>query len=130
MRRTERMRLVLAIVGVLVILAVIWLRAVRKLTVDLTAMWGLLGVFLVLAGMITPLSDWIRECIAGTGQAAAVFGTVCILAGFQFSLVLSRLVMKNQDLAIEVSLLKQENEKILAEFKENIRNREKQDEED
>lgn len=124
------MRLALAMAGILVILAAICFRAVKKLTVDLTAMWGLLGIFLVLAGMITPLSDWVREWIAGTGRAAAVFGTVCILAGFQFSLVLSRLAMKNQDLAIEVALLKQENERILAEFKKNIRNREKQDEED
>lgn len=124
------MRLVLAFVGILVILLAIWLRAVKKLTVDFTAMWGLLGVFLVLTGIIAPLSEGIKECFAGAGQAVAVLGAVCILAGFQFSLVLSRLTMKNQDLAIEVSLLKQENERILAEFKENIRNREKQDEED
>lgn len=123
------MRLALAFVGILVILLAIWLRAVKKLTVDFTAMWGLLGVFLVLTGMIAPLSEGIKECFAGAGQAVAVLGAVCILAGFQFSLVLSRLTMKNQDLAIEVSLLKQENERILTELEQRFHS-EKREEED
>lgn len=123
------MRFALAFVGILVILLAIWLRAAKKLTVDFTAMWGLLGVFLVLTGMIAPLSEGIKECFAGAGQAVAVLGAVCILAGFQFSLVLSRLTMKNQDLAIEVSLLKQENERILTELEQGFHS-EKREEED
>lgn len=105
------MRLALVIMGILAILAALWLRAAKKLTVDLTVMWGSLGILFVLTGAITPLSALIRECFAGAGQEAAVLGIVCLAVVLQFSLVLSRLTLKNQDLAIEVSLLKQENKK-------------------
>ena len=124
------MRLALAVMGILIILASLWFRAVRKLTVDFTVMWGILGILLLLAGIITPLSVWIRECFAGAGRAAAVFGMVCLAAGAQFSLTLSRLTVKNQELAIEVSLLKQENARILTELEKDIRSKTKQDHEE
>lgn len=107
----------LVIVGSLVILAALWFRAVRKMTVDFTAMWGIFGILLTLAGAIAPLSDWISQCFSGMGPAMAVLGFVCLLTGFQFSLVLSHMMAKTQDLAIEVSLLKKENERILEELK-------------
>lgn len=119
-------RLGLVIAGCLVLLAALWFRAVKKMTVDLTAMWGILGIMLVLSGAIAPLSDWISECFSGMGPAMAVLGFICLLTGFQFSLVLSHQMARNQDLAIEVSLLKRENERILDELEMLMKKAEKQ----
>ncbi len=51
-------------------------------------------------------------------MALFIVGAVCLWGGFQFSLLLSRLAMKNHELAMQVSLLLQENERIMRQLEE------------
>lgn len=105
-------------VGILTIFATFWFHSIKKMSVNFAVVWELLGGILIVIGAVPVLSAWTRLISAGTGLALFVLGTVCFLGGFQFSLLVSQLTMKNQELAMQVSLLNQENERILYELEE------------
>lgn len=109
-------------VGIVIILAGFWFHSIKRMTVNFSVVWEFLGLILVLIGAIPALSAWTKLISAGTGFALFCLGTICLMGGFQFSLLVSQLTMKNQELAIQVSLLNQENERILFELEE-IHNR-------
>lgn len=90
-----------------------WYHSVRKMTVNLAVIWEILGVILVVIGNVPVFSSWTHLISMGTGLGLFIVGTVCLWGGFQFSLLVSRLSMKNQELSIQVSLLIQENEKLI-----------------
>lgn len=100
-------------VGIFIMTSSFWYHSVRKLTVNLAVVWEILGAILIAAGIFPALSSWTHHISKGTGLVLFVVGAVCLWGGFQFSLLLSRLAMKNQELAMQVSLLIQENEKII-----------------
>lgn len=93
-----------------------WYHSVRKMTVNLAVVWEILGVILIVIGSVPVLSSWTHLISMGTGLGLFIVGAVCLWGGFQFSLLVSRLAMKNQELAIQVSLLIQENEKLIQQF--------------
>lgn len=109
---SEMIKYGLITVGVFVMLSSFWYHSVRKLTVNLAVVWEILGVILILVGTVPALSSWTHLISIGTGMGLFIVGAVCLWGGFQFSLLVSRLAMKNQELAIQVSLLIQENEKL------------------
>lgn len=99
--------------GIFIMTSSFWYHSVRKLTVNLAVVWEILGAILIVTGIFPALSSWTHHISRGTGLVLFVVGAVCLWGGFQFSLLLSRLAMKNQELAMQVSLLIQENEKIM-----------------
>lgn len=88
------------------------------MTVNLAVVWEILGAILIAIGSVPVLSSWTHLISMGTGLGLFIVGAVCLWGGFQFSLLVSRLAMKNQELAIQVSLLIQENEKLIQQFEE------------
>lgn len=102
--------------GVFMMIFSFWYHSVRKLTVNLAVIWEIFSVILIAIGVFPVLSSWIYHISTGTGLVLFFVGIVCIWGGFQFSLLVSRLAMKNQELAMQVSLLNQENEGILQEL--------------
>lgn len=108
----------MVIVGGLTILASFWFHSIKRLTVNFAVVWEFLGVILIVIGAVPVLSAWTRLISAGTGLALFCLGTVCLMGGFQFSLLVSQLTMKTQELAMQVSLLNQENERIMYELEE------------
>lgn len=106
------------IAGIVVILAALWFGAEKKLTVDLVAVWGIFGIILISAGAVSPFGEWIRNMIWRPETGRFIFCIVLLIAGFFASVRFSELKMKNQELAIRVSLLLQENERILSETNE------------
>lgn len=105
-------------VGAFVMFSSFWYHSVRKLTVNLAVVWEILGVILIAIGSIPILSSWTHLISLGTGVGLFTVGAVCVWGGFQFSLLVSRLAMKNQELAIQVSLLNQENKKLIQQLEE------------
>ncbi len=101
---------------VLSILLMIWsflAYARHKMTENFGMIWGVAALCLLVAGIV----------LLNAGQKpAVVFGVIIFLGGvlvlslFGFSLAISILIMKNQELAMHVSLLNQENESILQEL--------------
>lgn len=98
--------------GIIILLSAIWLRAVRKMTTDLTAFWGIVGI--VLAALSTVISRFgrIAALEAGQKRGLLLLGIMILTGGVVASLYFSCRIMKNQELAIQRSLSLQENEQI------------------
>jgi len=117
--------------GIFIMISGLWYHSVRKLTVNLAVVWEILGIILIATGIFPILSSWTYHISTGTGLALFFVGAACLWGGFQFSLLVSRLAMKNRELAMQISLLLQEDEKIMRlleeledsmrEYKENSR---------
>lgn len=115
------------VAGIFIMISSFWFHSVRKLTVNLAVVWEILGVILIAAGIIPILSSWTYRISTGTELALCFVGAACLCGGFQLSLLVSRLAMKNQELAMQISLLIQENEKmmcLLEEFEDKMRKNE------
>lgn len=104
--------------GIFIMISSFWYHSVRRLTVNLAVVWEILGAVLIIAGIFPVLSSWTHHISRGTGLVMFCVGAVCLWGGFQFSLLVSRLAMKNQELAMQVSLLNQENEQIIRKMEE------------
>lgn len=101
-------------VGALAIIFAVWFRAVRKLTANLTAFWGITGILLVAAGTFAPLPD--RAEVPERDKKGFLYLCVGLLLPVFFleSLLFSGLAIKNQELAVRFSLLRHEEEQRLA----------------
>ena len=89
-----------------------WYHSVRKLTVNFAVVWEILSIILIAAGVIPAFSSWAYHLSAGTGLVLFFLGAVSLWGGFQFSILVSHLAMKNRELAMQVSLLMQEDAKM------------------
>ncbi len=105
-------RIIMAAVGIAIMLSGFWFLAVKKLTANFSVIWEIAGAALIVAGAVPGLSVWMKMMDRGEEMLAGCIGIAGVLVCCQFSLLVSRLTMKNHELAIEVSLLLQENNKI------------------
>lgn len=84
----------------------------RRMTEPVSLTWGLIAIIIVLAGCLLRPSG-IAEYISPIGLLLVVMIGFCIVYGAYFmSQVVSDLMRKNNELAIQVSLLNQEKEEI------------------
>lgn len=112
------MRYIILIAGIVVVLSGFWFRSQKKLTVDFAAVWGILGALLIFIGVVSPFSDWIEKIIGEMEEKVTIFGIFFLAGIFWGSLKYSRVKMQNQELAVRISLLLQENERMLSELDE------------
>ncbi len=106
----------LIITGIVIMALTFFLHAVRKLTVNLAVVWEFLGLTAILTGAVPAFSGWCYLLARGTAVAMFTIGVLVLWGGYQLCILISSLSMKNQELAMQVSLLNQENEKILREL--------------
>jgi hypothetical protein len=85
----------------------------QKLTEKFAFLWGVLGAAVILSGALPVLSGWADTFELHTGIAVVLVGFVVLSILFSSSLVISDLTRKNQELAMQVSLLNNENEQVL-----------------
>lgn len=104
--------------GVFIMISSFLYHSYRKLTVNLAVVWEIFGVILIAAGGFPVLSSWVHRISKGTGLALFFIGGLCLWGGFQISVLLSGLMMKNHELAMQVSILLQENESIMQQLNE------------
>ncbi len=102
-----------------------WLYTTKRMVANLALVWDLLGVALVLLGAVPAFSAWLHLISLGTGAALFCLGIALVWGGFQVSLLLSRLIMKNQEMALQISLILEENERMSAELDEALGRHEK-----
>lgn len=82
----------------------------KKLTTGIGLTWGLFSIAMILAGVYPgPVRIALNYIIA----LVFVGGLLFLFLVFRVSMLLSELKMRNQELAMQVSLLNQENEQIL-----------------
>lgn len=112
------MRYVILIAGVVIVLSGLWFRSQKKLTVDFAAAWGILGALLILTGAVSPFSNWIRRIIGEVEEGVIILFLLFLAGVFWSGLKYSKVKMQNQELAVKISLLLQENERMLSELNE------------
>lgn len=98
--------------GIVTILLAVWLRAERQMTANFTAFWGIAGMLLAAAGMHSLPAGRLSASDSGERRMFRALGAAILALGVAFSVVFSRLAMKNQELAVQCSLLLRENEQI------------------
>ena len=110
------MKITFAIAGIIIIFLSFLMYSKKKLIVNLAIMWEMLGIIVFLTGVVPAFSNWCSSISAGTAILIFIAGVLLVPAGYTMCISISELTMKNQELAMQVSLLNQENEKILSEL--------------
>lgn len=107
------LRLVVVLTGVLLLCITILSLARRKMTESFCLTWGLIAIMFILAGiLLRPYG--VSQFISVTGLLLILIGGFCVIFGaFFVSTKISELIRRNQELAIQVSLLRHENREIM-----------------
>ncbi len=92
----------------------------QKITVGIELCWSAFAVVLILLGVVPGLSDWTRVIPTEAIPAYLLISLAIIFSFFYLSCAISQLLRKNQELAMHVSLLNQENEIILQKLKDGM----------
>ena len=106
------LQIILVIIGCVLMWCTIRSLAKKVLTEPLSLFWGAISILFILAGILLTPSGW-SNYISTKGLVLILLGVICALAGLFFlSVQISYLVRKNQELAMQISLLNQEHEKL------------------
>lgn len=105
--------IVIIALGVLILTGGFLAYARHRLTESFGMVWGLIAVCLLAVGIVLLVS---RQGVTAACVIAVLLFVLLVMGLFGLSQVVSVLLMKNQELAMQVSLLNQENESILQEL--------------
>ncbi len=101
------------VLGVLLLAGSFIAYAKHRLTENFGMIWGIVAICLLVTGIILAV---IEESLTAVSVIAIFLGVLLVAGLFGFSQAISVIIMKNQELAMQVSLLNQENEGILREL--------------
>ncbi len=118
------LRLVVVAEGMILLMMAFLSFVYRKMTEGIALSWGGFAAILILAGAVPAFAGWSSSIPPGAVPAFVIVTAATLLGVFYLSCAVSQLIRKNQELAMHVSLLNQENESILEELQA-IREREK-----
>ena len=99
------------LMGIGIMIVTFVLHAKKKLTVNLAVTWELLGIAAILSGAVPRFSGWSSRIGLGSLVVLLITALLVLWGVYQMTIQISSLLMKNQELAILVSLLNQENER-------------------
>lgn len=104
--------------GIILLIVTINSLAHRKMTESFCLAWGLIALILVLAGFFLRPTEWSRY-ISPMGLIMVVMIGFCVVyVAYFMSTKVSELSRKNQELAIQVSLLRQENQLVMQQLEQ------------
>ena len=114
----DMLRVFVVVGGILLLLMDFVSYANRKMTESMGLGWVFFAFIMILSGAlpIWPIDGTAEE--SSCFVPASILGFFVILGMFFLSQAVSQLIRKNQELAMQVSLLNQENERILRELGE------------
>ena len=101
-------RIAMMAAGIAVMLVSFWFLAAKKMTADFAVMWEIIGAILLITGAVPGLSIWAAYLDNREEMLTVCMGIAGLFFCYLFSLIISRIMMKNHELAIEVSMLLQE----------------------
>ena len=110
-------RIVVVCEGILILFVDFFAFVYRKLTEGIGLGWGFFACIFILLGIVPGLSDWTAVLPVQLLPALGILQFVILAGMFYFSMKVSELLRKNQELAMHVSLINQENERILGQLK-------------
>lgn len=116
MKTGEILRIVMTFGGVLILMETVMSLSKRRLKEQFCLFWGVISVLLIVAGIFLRPIVWSRY-VSRTGTIIIIIAAVCVVCClFYFSIYISVLSRKTQELAMQVSLLNQENERMFIEL--------------
>lgn len=112
------LRIIMFAMGVILFCASMSSLARRKMTEPFCLTWGFIALIIILAGVVLRPDEW-SNYISGMGMLLVVMVGFCVVYGAYFmSCRVSELMRRNLELAMQVSLLNQENEKLQLQINE------------
>lgn len=109
-------KLGIAAAGLVLMVVSFLMHSYKKITVNYTVIWELLGIVLILIGCVPVFSEWTKRLASGTGLAFACVGAIFLFEEFRNSVMISQLLLKTREMAMQVSMLNQENERLMNEL--------------
>lgn len=109
-------RIVAVVAGAILLVLAFTSLVKKQMTEGIALGWAIGSVIAILIGAVPSLSEWSRKLSTGSIIALLLFAVFVVGYVFKISSDLSKIKMKNQELAMQVSLLNQENERILNEL--------------
>lgn len=107
------LRFIMICAGILLLCVDFLTFANRKFTELIGLGWGVFSVVLILLGAIPKLAVWSVVLCGWEYAIIYILFFMIIISMYLACISISLLIKKNQELAMQVSLLNQENEKIL-----------------
>ena len=104
------LRLALIILGIIFLMISLNAYVRQRLTEEMGLLWGGFALFLILLGVFVGFFNRADKPVVIAG---VILLGLLLLVVFFLSTAVSVLIMKNRELAMQVSLLNQENERIL-----------------
>ncbi|MDR0964861.1 MAG: DUF2304 domain-containing protein [Clostridium sp.] len=115
------MKLMVAFTGFVFLLVVFYQFSRRRLVANIGLGWLAFTVQLMLVGCIPRLSAWAEIIAPITFFGLYCLGFFALLGTLLLSITVSKLIMRNHELAMQVSLLNQENEKIRRDMEQHFK---------
>jgi hypothetical protein len=112
------MRATVSITGFIFLLVVFYQFSRRRLVANISLGWAGFTLQLMLVGAVPSLSAWADIIAPTTFFGLYCLGFFALLGTLLLSISVSKLIMRNHELAMQVSLLNQENTKIRSDLKE------------
>ena len=112
------LRLFLCAIGAVLLVDVVASLARRKMTESFALIWGVMALLCVIAGMLVrPVL--LNSYISAIGMILIMMAVLCVIVGAYFiSLRISELMRKTQELSINVTLLYDENLRLMKQVEE------------
>ncbi|MCD7954339.1 MAG: DUF2304 domain-containing protein [Lachnospiraceae bacterium] len=111
------MKLAMAAIGIFFLCLSFWEYVKKKLTEEAGLVWGLFAILLIVWALWPGALSWCADMTLAGLAFLSVTALFLVAVLFWQSMAVSKLIRKNQELAMQVSLLNQENEQILTELK-------------
>lgn len=106
------LQIIMIVTGFLLFLITMVSLAKRKMTESFCLAWGIVSVIIILAGVLLRPAGW-NKYISGTGLVLLILIGFCLVyAALFMSSKISELMRKNNEMAIQLSLLKSEKEEM------------------
>lgn len=106
------LQIIMILTGFLLFLITMISLAKRKMTESFCLAWGIVSVIVILAGILLRPAGW-NKYISSTGLVLLLLIGFCIVyAAYFMSSKISELMRKNNEMAIQLSLLKSEKEEM------------------
>ena len=112
------LRLFLCAIGAVLLVNVVSSLARRKMTESFALIWGVMALLCVIAGiLVRPVL--LNSYISAIGMILIMMAVLCVIVGAYFiSLRISELMRKTQELSINVTLLYDENLRLMKQVEE------------
>lgn len=111
------LRMIVFVCAIILFLANFICYAKKKMSETFAVLWSIFSIVLILVSCVPFLAGWSRVMADSSYIAFFLIVPMMIIGMFTATVQISLLIMKNQELAMHVSLINQENETMLRKLK-------------